>query len=119
MLGALKQILLLLAWGILFAHSVVPHSHEEKAERDVFTINHEHESSFFDALSHIFHFSTGEDHLEDFSKNNGFQLALFAPSFCLPIVQFVEVERIAEVVKQLQSRAPPLINGLRAPPFRL
>jgi dihydroorotase len=62
----LKPILLLSAWAILFVHSVVPHLHEAKEELTVCAASHEHDEDLLDVLSHIFHFSTGVEHLENF-----------------------------------------------------
>lgn len=118
MFKALQRILLLAAWGILFAHSVVPHAHETATELTTCATSHEHNSSLLEALSHIFHFSTGQDHLEDFSIGSSLQLALIPAQLELEFVAIDLAHSPVEITQQLLSRAPPLINGLRAPPFR-
>ena len=119
MLRQLKQISLLSAWVILFAHSVVPHAHEAKSELQVCASEHEHDENLLDALGHIFHFSTGLDHLENFSADSA-PIVLVAPellfvtppvlvavtpSFSSPTAYFSDVHQ-----RYRPLRAPPVYS---------
>jgi hypothetical protein len=66
----LQRFLLLSAWAILFAHSIVPHAHEVKAELQICASEHQHDSNLLEMLGHIFHFSTGVEHLEDYNAGS-------------------------------------------------
>lgn len=116
MFKALQRILLLAAWGILFAHSVVPHAHETDTELTTCATSHEHDSSLLEALSHIFHFSMGQDHLEDFSQGSSPQLALITLPVRIAYLEIDQADHTFEIAHQVLSSAPPLVNGLRAPP---
>ena len=118
MIKALQQVLVYTAWGILFAHSIVPHAHELDDELKTCVTRHEHDSSLLDTLSHIFHFSTGEDHLEDFSKGTGLQLALVPDRLHVACYDVDLVTQALERTQKPLSKGAPLIYGLRAPPFR-
>jgi hypothetical protein len=67
MMWRMQRTFLLTAWAILFAHSVVPHMHDAQTELEVCATENQQESNLLDFLGHIFHFSTGEDHLEEYT----------------------------------------------------
>jgi hypothetical protein len=113
-----QHILLFFAWGILFAHSVVPHTHENSAERiTIYPGEQDFDIGLLDALSHIFHFSTGEDHLEDYAKKSGVLLVVLAAQLELAIIPEIVHQPARYFLESITAHAPPLVNGLRAPPF--
>lgn len=116
MFSAIKRISLILAWGILFAHSVVPHAHESNAELGVCASSHEHDESLLEALSHIFHFNIGEDHLEDYQAGNG-QLVFCAPNGFEVSIPFASPnEVLAKPQLNLYQKDRYRHQSLRAPP---
>lgn len=108
--------MLLAAWAILFAHSIVPHNHEAQQELVVCASQHQHDTDLLDFLGHIFHFSTGEDHFEDFSAES-MNLVFLLPSSdfiatpffaSLSARYFSPVENIQQTWYRYRSlRAPP------------
>ncbi len=116
MLKNLQRYFLLSAWAILFAHSIVPHAHEAKAELQVCASEHRHTSDLLELLGHIFHFSTGEEHLEDFSAGSA-QIVLFVgEAFQLaPLVLVVQQPSFLSP-KTYFSKAHHRYRPLRAPP---
>ncbi len=115
MFGAIKRLLLFMAWGILFAHSVIPHAHEIDAELTVCTTSHEHDADLLDALSHIFHFSTGEDHLEDYNAGSG-QLHVILPEAQKSLTQVAEDKGQIVPIQQEVQKSRYRSRSLRAPP---
>ena len=112
----MQHSLLLAAWVILFAHSVVPHMHEAKDQLQVCATEHHHDSNLLDFLGHVFHFSTGEDHLENY-KADSHQLIF-------NVVSNVEVPRPNEAIYTTffsgltlkSQKAKTRYRSLRAPP---
>ncbi len=116
MLKNLQRFFLLSAWAILFAHSIVPHAHEAKAELQICASEHQHNSDLLELLGHIFHFSTGEEHLEDFAASNA-QIVLFvAEAFQLSPPVIVAQKQSFFSSKTYFSKAHHRYRPLRAPP---
>lgn len=114
----LQRIFLLTAWGILFAHSIVPHNHEDQLELEICTTE-QHNADFLDFLGHIFQFSTGEDHLEEYNPG-GQSLTFYVPDGISPLPALLVVDKpssLSEVevypkklFKDQPLRAPPVYS---------
>ena len=113
----LQRYILLSAWAILFAHSIVPHAHEVKAELQICASQHQHDSTLLEMLGHIFHFSTGIEHLEDYNAGNT-AVILYpdeAPTF-LHLRYFAPVKQANFAPKAHFSESHARYRPLRAPP---
>lgn len=107
--------MLFAAWGILFAHSVVPHHHTtphqllrvEICQQDVGVL------SF---LEHVFHFSTGQDHLEEFNLDQT-ALVFLAPAQSTAVSAWPALTLKHTFYSTVKSSASRYRQGLlRAPP---
>jgi len=118
MFNHLSRYFLLSAWAILFAHSIVPHAHELKAELQICASSHEHDADLLDMLGHIFHFSTGVEHLEDYSTGNS-GLTLYIPDSTplLTLPYCAESKSAFFSQKNHFSEAHVHYRPLRAPPI--
>lgn len=113
----IRNSFIFLAWLIMFGHSVVPHMHHNEQEGQIAHVVEQSEIGFMDYLAQLFHFSSGERHLEDFRANNGISIAFFLPqSFDLPaflplsekIIYFIPDFPIQEIhTSTLALRGPP------------
>lgn len=101
----------------MFGHSVVPHMHHNEHEDQTAHVVEHTEIGFMDYLAQLFHFSSGERHLEDFRANNGISVAFFLPqSFDLPV--FIPFsEKIAYYIPEFPIQEIPISTlALRGPP---
>lgn len=113
----LQRFLLLSAWAILLAHSIVPHAHEVKAELQICASEHQHDSTLLEMLGHIFHFSTGVEHLEDYNGGNAaIVLHLEEVPTLVQLPYFAPVKQAHFAPKAHFSESHARYRPLRAPP---
>lgn len=74
-----QKLFLFAAWTILFVHSVVPHVHHKADSSAICADEISAPAGIIEALSGIFHFNVGENHLEDFAEA-AFDWQMFLPS---------------------------------------
>jgi hypothetical protein len=112
-----RNSFIFLAWLIMFGHSVVPHMHHNEYGEGVAHQLEKSELGFIDYLTQLFHFSSGERHLEDFRTNNGsFTAFLLPPTFELPAF-LIFSEKISFFIPTCQIQAIPISTlALRGPP---
>lgn len=113
----LQRFFLVSAWAILFAHSIVPHAHEIKAEFQICASKHHHNNTLLEMLGHIFHFSTGVEHLEDYNAGNAATLLYLNETPALvhpPYLVLVKQRYFSQKAHFSESHAR--YRPLRAPP---
>jgi dihydroorotase len=113
-----RNSFIFLAWLIIFGHSAVPHMHHNDHEDHATHQIEQTEIGFLEYLAQLFHFSSGERHLEDFRTNNGISTAfLLPPSFDLPAI-LIFSEKISFFIPACKIQAIPISTlALRGPPF--
>jgi hypothetical protein len=124
----IKQIFLLLALTLSQLHAMVPHTHHQEANANC-TLSLQPqpepaEQNLLHWFSDIFHFSQGEDHLENFQKSSEGHLLLPFSSFqqeIYPPIPWLALSFTTPVFCPLQNLRPvsrPFVAyaGLRGPP---
>ncbi len=111
-----QHMLLYTAWVILFAHSVVPHAHQSDTDSEFCAAANNDDSNILDVLIHLFHFSTGEDHLEDY--RSGVEIVHFLvsnPAISINL-QPKTTDFVTEWINSPAENEQVAYSPLRAPP---
>lgn len=112
----IKHLFLYTAWAILFVHSVVPHQHEQQPELLVCASAHTHASDVLDFLGHIFHFSTGQDHLESFNAERIDHIGMLPTADAVVFVHQIARGKTPFYTSQKTKASRYRHSPLRAPP---
>ncbi|GEM_PF-948540 len=102
------HILIVLAAMLLLLHTLLPHEHHSELDAIEHFQAHQQASSIFDYLRLAFHFSPGQNHLEDY-QTSGYDLSLISPFILINTDQPVVLMTSETLVKNI----PPYLSELR------